>query len=95
MGRQVLYGSLVRIPIFLIGYWMGWFLYEKKEEEKASWMVHVALLLTGIILAYYIHTYVKNPTIFWGLNCYPALCVAQTAVEGCEKLIFGAEGKNA
>ena len=25
---------------------------------------------------------------------YPALCVAPTAVEGCEKLIFGAEGTN-
>ena len=76
LNRQVLFGSLVRIPIFLIGYWMGWYLYEKKEEEKASWMVHVALLTAGILLAYYIHTYVKNPTIFWGLNCYPALFVA-------------------
>ena len=75
-GRQVLFGTFARIPIFLIGYWMGWFLYEKKEEEKAGWMVHLPLLFVGIILAYYIHTYVKDPTIFWGLNCYPALFVA-------------------
>ena len=76
LGRQVLYGSLVRIPIFLVGYYIGWFLYEKREEEKASWMVHVSLLFVGVALAFYIQTYVKNPTIFWGLNCYPALLVA-------------------
>ena len=75
-GRQVLYGSLVRIPVFLVGYWMGWFLYEKKEEEKAGWMVHLSLLFAGVVLAYYIQTYVKNTTVLWGLNCYPALLVA-------------------
>ena len=76
IGRQVLYGSLVRIPVFLVGYWLGWFLYEKKEEEKAGWMVHLSLLFVGVALAYYIQTYVKNSTVFWGLNCYPALLVA-------------------
>lgn len=75
-GQQVLYGSTVRIAVFLLGYWLGWFLYEKKEEDKASWMVHLPLLFVGVALAYYIQTYVKNPTIFWGLNCYPALLVA-------------------
>ena len=75
-GQQVLYGSTVRIAVFLLGYWLGWFLYEKKEEDKASWMVHLPVLFVGVALAYYIQTYVKNPTIFWGLNCYPALLVA-------------------
>lgn len=76
LGRQVLYGSLVRIPVFLVGYWIGWFLYEKKEEQKGSWMVHLSLLFAGVVLAYYIQTYVTNSTVFWGLNCYPALPVA-------------------
>ena len=75
-GQQVLYGSTVRIAVFLVGYWIGWFLYEKKEESKGSWMVHLPLLFCGIALVYYIQTYVKNPTVFWGLNCYPALLVA-------------------
>ncbi len=76
LNLQVLYGSFVRIPVFLVGYNIGYFLYEKKEESKGSWMVHISLLFTGIALAYYIHTYLKNPTIFWGLNAYPALLVA-------------------
>lgn len=75
-GRQVLYGSFVRIPIFLIGYYIGYFLYEKKEESKGSWMVHITLLSCGAMLAYYIHQYVTNPTVFWGLNAYPALLIA-------------------
>lgn len=76
---QVLYGSFVRIPIFLIGYNIGYFLYEKKEEEKGSWMVHLALLFTGLVLGYYIQTYVKNTTVFWGINAYPATLVAPAA----------------
>ncbi|MBQ3284718.1 MAG: acyltransferase [Ruminococcus sp.] len=75
-GQQVLYGSTVRIAIFLVGYWIGWFLYEKREEGKGSWMVHLSLLFCGIALVYYIQTYIKNPTVFWGLNCYPALLAA-------------------
>ncbi len=73
---QVLYGSFVRIPIFLIGYNIGYFLYEKKEEEKGSWMVHVSLLFVGAALGYYIQTYITNPTVFWGLNAYPATLTA-------------------
>ena len=76
LGRQVLYGSVVRIPVFLLGYWIGWFLYEKKTEEKGGWMVYLPLLFFGIALGYYIQTYVQNPTVFWGLNCYPALLAA-------------------
>ena len=75
-GQQVLYGSTVRIAVFLVGYWIGWFLYEKKTEDKASWMVHLPLLFVGITLVYCIQKYIKNPTVFWGLNCYPALLVA-------------------
>ena len=75
-GQQVLYGSTVRIAVFLVGYWIGWFLYEKKEESKGSWMVHLPLLFCGIALVYYIQTYITNPTVFWGLNCYPALLAA-------------------
>lgn len=75
-GQQVLYGSTVRIAVFLVGYWIGWFLYEKREEGKGSWMVHLSLLFCGVALVYYIQTYIKNPTVFWGLNCYPALLVA-------------------
>lgn len=75
-GQQVLYGSTVRIAVFLVGYWIGWFLYEKKTEDKASWMVHLPLLFCGVTLAYCVQKFLKNPTIFWGLNCYPALLVA-------------------
>lgn len=74
--NEVLYGSFVRIPVFLLGYWIGWFLYEKKEESKGSWMVYLAMLFTGAALAYYIQTYVTNHTVFRGLNCYPALLAA-------------------
>lgn len=75
-GQQVLYGSTVRIAVFLVGYWIGWFLYEKREEAKGSWMVHLTLLFVGVALVYYIQTYITNGTVFWGLNCYPALLVA-------------------
>lgn len=74
--NQVLYGTFVRIAVFLLGYWVGWFLYEKKKENKGSWMAYLSLLFAGIALGYYIQTYVKNPTVFWGLNCYPALMAA-------------------
>lgn len=75
-GRQVLYGSFVRIPIFFIGYAIGWFLYEKKEEQKGSWMVHISLLFTGLTLGYCIQTYITNKTVFWGINAYPATLAA-------------------
>ena len=77
-GRQPLYGSIVRIPIFFIGYCIGWFLYEKKDEKKGSWMVFVSLLFVGVVLGYYIQTYVNQvvPTVVWGLNAYPATLVA-------------------
>lgn len=75
--RQVLYGTFTRIPIFLIGYCIGWFLYEKKEEQKGSWMVHIALLTAGMILGYYIQTRLNTySTVMWGLNTYPAILVA-------------------
>lgn len=74
--KQVLYGSAVRIAVFLLGYWIGWFLYEKQQESKGSWMIYLPLLFLGIWTAYYIQTYIKNPTVFKGLNCYPALLVA-------------------
>ena len=71
-----LYGSIVRIPVFLIGYCIGWFLYEKKEESKGSWMVYIPLMLTGLIAGYYIQKYITNYTVFWGINAYPATLVA-------------------
>ncbi len=48
-GQQVLYGSTVRIAVFLVGYWIGWFLYEKKTEDKASWMVVVLRRYAGVL----------------------------------------------
>ena len=76
-NQQVLYGSFTRIPIFLIGYCIGWFLYEKKEEQKGSWMVHIALLTVGLILGYQVQTGLSSiSNVMWGLNTYPALLVA-------------------
>ena len=76
-GRQVLYGSFVRIPVFLIGYCIGWFLYEKKEEQKGSWMVHIALLSGGLLLGWCVQYELADiKQIFWGINAYPALLVA-------------------
>ena len=76
-NRHVLYGSFVRIPVFLIGYCIGWFLYEKKEEQKGSWMVHVALLTGGLLLGWCVQNELKPiSAIFWGINAYPALLVA-------------------
>lgn len=73
-----LYGSIVRIPIFLIGYCIGWFLYEKKEESKGSWMVYIPLLVTGLIVGYYFQNVINNvtKTTVWGINAYPATLVA-------------------
>ncbi len=73
-----LYGSVVRIPIFLIGYCIGWFLYEKKEEQKGSWMVFIPLLVVGLILGYYFRAYIIQalPTTNWGINAYPATLTA-------------------
>ena len=76
-GRQVLEGTFVRIPDFLIGYCIGYFLYEKKEEKKGSWMVHIALLFSGMLLGYCIQYKLNDyRSIFWGINAYPALLVA-------------------
>lgn len=76
-GTQVLWGTFVRIPVFLVGYCIGHFLYEKKEETKGSWMVFLAMFISGITLVYYIENNLKEfSTIFWGLNCYPALLAA-------------------
>lgn len=73
-----LYGSIVRIPIFLIGYCIGWFLYEKKEEQKGSWMALLPLVVVGVILGFYFRKYVVQalPTTNWGINAYPATLVA-------------------
>ena len=73
-----LYGSIVRIPIFLIGYCIGYFLYEKKEEQKGSWMVFIPLLVTGLIVGYYFQNVINNvtKTTVWGINAYPATLVA-------------------
>ena len=76
-NRQVLYGSFVRVPVFLVGYCIGWFLYEKKEEQKGSWMVHIALLTGGLLLGYCVQNELKPVAgIFWGINAYPALIAA-------------------
>lgn len=73
-----LYGSFVRIPVFLIGYCVGYFLYEKKEEQKGSWMVFIPMLVTGLILGFYFRKYIIQalPTTNWGINAYPATLVA-------------------
>ena len=76
-GRQPLEGTFVRIPVFLVGYCIGYFLYEKKEETKGSWMVHISLLFSGVLLAYCIQYKLTDyRSIFWGINAYPALLVA-------------------
>ena len=75
---QPLYGSIVRIPIFLIGYNIGWFLYEKKEEQKGSWMVYIPLMAVGLITGYYFQNVICQavPNTVWGINAYPATLVA-------------------
>lgn len=76
-GRQPLEGTFVRIPDFLIGYCIGWFLFEKREEKKGSWMVHIALLFSGMLLGWCIQYKLTDfRMIFWGINAYPALLVA-------------------
>lgn len=75
-GKQPLYGSIVRIPVFLIGFYLGYFIYEKKEDNKQNWMALLSFMALGLIAGYYIQTYVSNPTIIWGINAYPATLVA-------------------
>ena len=75
-GRQVLYYSIVRIPIYLIGYCMGWFLYEKKEEKKGSWMVFIPLLFIGILSSLLLRENANTYNVKWGLNAYTALMIA-------------------
>ena len=76
-GRQPLEGTFVRIPDFLIGYCIGWFLFEKREEKKGSWMVHISLLFSGLLLGWCIQNKLTDfRSIFWGINAYPALLVA-------------------
>ena len=75
-GRQPLFYSICRIPIYLIGYCMGWFLYEKKEEKKGSWMVFVSLLFMGILCTYIVQTQLDTYNVKWGLKSYLALMVA-------------------
>ena len=78
-GRQVLFYSIVRIPIYLIGYCIGWFLYEKKEETKGSWMVFVPLLFIGLLSIHLLRTHANTYNVMWGLNAYTALMIAPGA----------------
>ena len=75
-GRQPLFYSICRIPIYLIGYCMGWFLYEKREEKKGSWMVFIPLLFMGILCTYVVQTQFDTYNAKWGLKSYLALMVA-------------------
>ena len=75
-GRQVLFYSIVRIPIYLIGYCIGWFLYENKEEKKGSWMVFVPLLCIGLLAIYLLRENANTYNVRWGLNAYTALMIA-------------------
>lgn len=75
-GKQPIYGAIVRIPVFLVGFHLGYFLYEKKEEHPSNWMALLATLIAGLILGYNIQRHLDNPTIHWGINCYAALLVA-------------------
>ena len=75
-GRQVLFYSIVRIPIYLIGYCVGWFLYEKKEEKMGSWMVFIPLLFIGFLSSYLLREHANTYNVKWGLNAYTALMIA-------------------
>lgn len=74
--RQVLYFSITRIPIYLIGYCVGYFLYEKKEEKKDSWMVYLSMLFVGVLIVYLLQYYFNTYDVKWGSRAYNGVLLA-------------------
>lgn len=69
-----LWGTAVRLSVFLLGIHTGKLAAQDKKVTKTSLILNIAAFIIGTFLAYYIEIYVKDPEyIKKGLNCYPAL----------------------
>lgn len=69
-----LWGSAVRLSVFLLGIHTGRLVAQNKKVTKTSLILNIAAFIVGTFLAYYINKCVKEPSyVQSGLNCYPAL----------------------
>ncbi|MBQ7046990.1 MAG: acyltransferase [Oscillospiraceae bacterium] len=69
-----LWGSAVRLAIFLLGIHTGSYVEEKRKISKGDLCVAVSMFLVGTLLSFFTHKHLSNPSyIMQGLNAYPAL----------------------
>lgn len=69
-----LWGTAVRLSVFLLGIHTGRLAAQDKKVTKTSLILNIAAFIVGTFLAYYLNGCVKEPEyIKNGLNCYPAL----------------------
>ena len=69
-----LWGTAVRLSVFLLGIHTGSLVAQNKKVTKTSLILNIAAFIVGTFLAYYINKCVKEPSyVQSGLNCYPAL----------------------
>lgn len=69
-----LWGTAVRLSVFLLGIHTGRLAAQDKKVTKTSLILNIAAFIIGTFFAYYLNGCVKEPEyIKNGLNCYPAL----------------------
>lgn len=74
IGQSDLFGSIVRIPVFCLGFWFG----EQceKGERKVKLLPLFALLLLGLAAAFIVNRDRFGALMQAGLNAWPALAAA-------------------
>lgn len=69
-----LWGTAVRLSVFLLGIHTGRLVAQDKKVTKTSLALNIIAFAVGTFLAYYLNGCVKEPEyVKNGLNCYPAL----------------------
>ncbi len=76
MGWNYVIGSLTRIPVFVLGFYIGDLAYHKKKMHINSMATILCVFVVGILLSYFSTMYFKNSIYLLGFDCYPALLLA-------------------
>ncbi|HHZ06398.1 MAG TPA: acyltransferase [Clostridiales bacterium] len=72
----VLMGSIVRLPVFLFGMYIGYMSYSGKPYKKSYWIYIISAIFIGYLLSDKVNTLLLDKAIQSGVNCYPALFLA-------------------
>ena len=76
--RLDLYGSIVRIPVFLLGFLFGHWISSDTPYRGHYGLSVLSLFGIGLIAAFYVNRDLTGEAVQAGLNCYPALLLAPT-----------------